>query len=209
MWWIPPLRIFFGCLLGTMRVEERNAGPMSALIDAGRPFVFAFWHGSMAYAWWRMRRHRPASLVSQSKDGQILSEILRGWGYRLIRGSSSKGSAEAMDAMRQAVREGNVLAITPDGPRGPRHALKMGAVRVAQTTGVPLVLCAVGFRSRHVLRSWDAFEIPCPFSRIMVEYSDPILIDPDAEGDALERVRADIEAQFHAMHNRATAAAGC
>jgi lysophospholipid acyltransferase (LPLAT)-like uncharacterized protein len=205
MWWIPPLRMLIGWYLATLRVDERNTGGLRELIDSKRPFVFAFWHGSMAFGWWRMRRARPASLVSQSKDGQILSALLRGWDYHLVRGSSSKGSAEAMEAMRQAVRDGHVLCITPDGPRGPRLQLKMGAVRVAQTTGVPLLLCAVGFRSKRALQSWDAFEIPYPFTRVLVEYSDPLTIDPDATGGDLERIRSDIERRFVGMHERVAA----
>ena len=208
MWWASPFRVLIGAYLGTLRLEERNSAALHTLLQEGRPFVFVFWHGSMIYPWWRLRYQNAACLVSRSKDGEILSSILRGWGYHLIRGSSSKGSAESMAAMRQAILQGHILSVTPDGPRGPRHVLKMGAVRVAQTMRVPLLMAAAGFRSRRVLRSWDAFEIPYPFSRGIVEFADALTIEPGLEGDALEAMRLNIEMQMIDLYRRVTSAAG-
>jgi lysophospholipid acyltransferase (LPLAT)-like uncharacterized protein len=148
------------------------------LIESGQPFVIVFWHGSMTYPWWRMRYRNAAALVSQSKDGQLLADLLGSWGYHVLRGSSSRGSKEAMAAMRQAVGDGHVLCVTPDGPRGPYHEMKMGAIRVAQTMKVPLLMVSVGYRRYYRLRSWDRFEIPRPFTRARVLFSDPIIIDP-------------------------------
>jgi len=200
MWRSSILRILLEGLLRTVRFEIRNEAVLESLGHDGKPFVMVFWHGSMLYPWWRMRNSNAAALVSHSKDGQILSGMLGAWGYKIIHGSSSRGSTEAMQLMRDVVNQGRSLCITPDGPRGPIHELKMGAVRVAQTMHVPLVLMAVGIRSGHVLHSWDHFTIPYPFSRALVEVSDPIVIDPSLTGVTLEDRRADLEKQFVAMH---------
>jgi lysophospholipid acyltransferase (LPLAT)-like uncharacterized protein len=187
------VNVLVGILMRTVRFSVENAEAVAALLTARAPFVLVFWHGSMLWPWWRFRHCNAAALVSMSSDGQLLADILRRWGYTVVRGSSSRGSKEAMQAMRDIVRAGHVLCVTPDGPRGPRHEMKMGAVRVAQTMNIPLVIVSVGYvRGRH-LRSWDRFEIPLPFSRSYVHFSSPITIDPGLEGEALEEERARLE----------------
>ncbi len=187
----------------TVSFSVENEEPVRALVEARRPFVLAFWHGSMTYPWWRFRSHNAAALVSHSKDGQILANLLRSWNYTVLRGSSSRGSKEAMSAMRTAVNSGHILCVTPDGPRGPYHEMKMGAVRVAQTTGVPLVMVSVGYRRFKRLKSWDRFEIPMPFTRARVVYSDPMTIDPGLTGDTLDEHRLAVEKAMHAQYRTA------
>ena len=198
------LPILIAIIMRTLRVEIRNDGPVRELLRSRKPFVLVFWHGSMTFPWWYMRRKHASALVSMSKDGQILASLLKAWGYRVIRGSSSRGSREAMSLMRQTITEGYVLCVTPDGPRGPYHEMKMGAVRVAQTTGVPLVMMSVGYSHYRRLRSWDRFEVPFPFTRAYVEVSDPIHIDPELDGEALDEKRAELEKQMHAQYRTAT-----
>ena len=197
------LRFLIELFNRSITFTTENEGPMQALLDEGQPFVLVFWHGSMTYPWWRLRFHRAAALVSQSKDGQLLANLLKSWGYHVLRGSSSRGSKEAMTAMRDAVRDGFVLCVTPDGPRGPYHEMKMGAVRVAQTMAVPLVMVSVGYRRFRHLRSWDRFEVPFPFTRARVIYSDPIVIDPELQGEALDEKRLELEKMMLAQYREA------
>jgi lysophospholipid acyltransferase (LPLAT)-like uncharacterized protein len=199
--WI--LRSLIELFMRTVTFSVENGQAVRALLEQKRPFVLVFWHGSMTYPWWRMRGRNAAALVSHSKDGQILANLLRSWGYHVLRGSSSRGSKEAMQAMRGAVREGHVLCVTPDGPRGPYHEMKMGAVRVAQTMHVPLVSVSVGYRRYRRLKSWDRFEIPFPFTRARVVYSEPVIIDPELTGEALDEVRLSIEKAMTAQYRTA------
>ncbi|MGB9773420.1 MAG: tetraacyldisaccharide 4'-kinase [Bacteroidota bacterium] len=173
-------------LCKSLRVRVVNSRVLSSLESRGGKYVLAFWHGSMLYIWYRHRKHGLAALVSKSEDGEILAKTLQHWGYKVIRGSSSAGGHEAMDLMGDALRAGHALAITPDGPRGPCHVMKMGAVRLAQKAGVPLILCASKFRKRIVLRSWDRFEIPMPFSDGVLIYGEPVMIQPSLSGEALD-----------------------
>jgi len=133
--------------------------------------------------------------------------VLEGWGYSVVRGSSSRGSKDAMAQMRCMVEQGHVLCMTPDGPRGPRHTMKMGAIRVAQTMHVPLIGMDVGYTRSHRLQSWDAFTIPFPFSKGCVELTNPIFIDPTLQGEALEEIRSEIENQLRALHRNVLLAA--
>ncbi len=197
------LRTLIELVNRTITFSSENEAPTRALIDHRQPFVLVFWHGSMTYPWWRMRGHNAAALVSQSKDGQLLADLLRSWKYTVLRGSSSRGSKEAMTAMRSAVRDGHVLCVTPDGPRGPYHEMKMGAIRVAQTMHVPLVMVSVGYRRFRRLRSWDRFEVPFPFTRARVMYSDPMIIDPELQGEGLDEKRHELEKIMIAQYREA------
>jgi hypothetical protein len=187
----------------TVTFSVENEAPFLALLEQRKPFVLVFWHGSMTFPWWRMRHRNAAALVSQSADGQLLADLLMHWGYTVLRGSSSRGSKEAMAAMRGAIRDGHVLCVTPDGPRGPYHEMKMGAVRVAQTMAVPLVMISVGYQRFRRLRSWDHFEIPLPFTRGRVLISDPIMIDPELLGEPLDEKRHELEKMMNAQYRKA------
>ncbi len=198
------LRVLVGLLVRTLSIELRHGEAVGSLLARRAPFVFVFWHGSMLVPWWIMRRHNAAALVSMSGDGSLLSSLLEGWAYTVVRGSSSRGSKEAMAAMRDLVSAGKVLCITPDGPRGPLHEMKMGAVRVAQTSAVPLVYATVACTHATTLGSWDRFEIPWPFSRVVLSFGEPLSIDPSLEGEALEDERLTIEKAMRAQHRACT-----
>jgi lysophospholipid acyltransferase (LPLAT)-like uncharacterized protein len=204
MWKATVLRALVEGLMRTLRPDTSRQSALDALIAAGKPFVLVFWHGSMLLPWWTLRRRNAAALVSQSSDGELLARLLLSWGYTVVRGSSSRGSKEAMASMRDLVAAGHALCVTPDGPRGPRLEMKMGAVRVAQTMGVPLIGLAAGYGSWRKLGSWDRFMIPRPFTRAWLLTTPPILIDPTLEGEALEDRRLDIEKQLIALHREAT-----
>lgn len=154
--------------------------------------VVAFWHGDMLPVWKWFGRPGTTALVSQSRDGGLLTRLLESWGYTVIRASSSRGSKEAWPPLLAAARQGLVL-ITPDGPRGPRHRLKAGAVVAAHRAGVPLFLCRVrpgpAIRGSH----WDHFLIPLPFTRITLSFS-RLEVPADASRETIDRLIAEAEA---------------
>lgn len=180
----------------TLKINRINAEQFDELKRNGKNVVVAFWHGSMFVGWFL---HRPeknwniSALVSQSNDGEFLSTILERWNYKMIRGSSHIGGKEAMQLMVDEVEKGSSLAITPDGPRGPRHQMKMGAVRVAQRTGVPLVLVGIAAPAKRQLRSWDKFEVPTPFSTIVVKYSEPIVVPKELNNESLDEFKSTLQ----------------
>lgn len=149
--------------------------------------------------WYVYRKYNGAALVSASADGEVLARILNSWGIAVVRGSSSAGGSDAVKTMVDLAKEGRSVLITPDGPRGPVHNMKIGALVVAQRAQLPLVLCAVKYHNKKILRSWDSFEIPMPFSRTDVYYSEPIAIPQDCTGDALEAMMLEIEKKLQEM----------
>lgn len=153
---------------------------LDGVLPAG-PCVVAFWHGRMLPVWYVFRRSGSAALTSASKDGDLLARLLDDWGFDVVRGSSSRGGAEALQAMVDHARVRPAL-VTPDGPRGPAQQAKAGAVVAAQRANVPVVPIGVTIdRAKIFTRSWDAFALPLPWSRITVHIGHPIRIQPGAD----------------------------
>lgn len=143
--------------------------------------VIMFWHGTMLSGWFAAvrgpvndrsssRATRPIALVSQSKDGNLLASVLSFWGYKLSRGSSKKSGMDALNKAMEAIRSGqaDLLVITPDGPRGPRHRFKRGAFIAASELSLPLYMLEIEHHSKRILKSWDQFEVPLPFSKVSI-----------------------------------------
>ncbi len=185
--------------LRTLRVRVEVDPRLRAAAD--RPWVLAFWHGAQwpLLAW--RRRRRTVVLVSLSRDGALQARALGVQGFRVVRGSSSRGGARGLAALvRVMKREGADAAFAVDGPRGPLGVVKPGAVAAARATGAVLVPMAGAVRRGIVLaRTWDRFAIAWPFSRVDVALGAPI--DPGAVPDPraeLERRLAALQAELSA-----------
>jgi hypothetical protein len=193
-------------LCASLRVKKSNLSFFEEVQRSQKPSVVAFWHGSMLLGWFlhRPRKNsRVAALVSQSEDGEILSATLKRWGFTMIRGSSHVGGKEAMQLMVDAIAEGNTLCITPDGPTGPRHEMKMGAVRAAQRANVPLFLVGIAAKEKANLKSWDQFEIPMPFAEVSVWYSDPIIVPQELRDESLVNFLRSTQMQLQELNSKA------
>lgn len=164
-------------LLKTLKINSRNREHFDALLKENKNFVLAFWHGSMLVPWYINRGLRFSALVSRSKDGTLLERILCKWNYNVVRGSSNDGGSQALKTLLQEASSGRPVSITPDGPKGPYHKLKAGAVVVAKRAGIPLILLGVGFKKKRNLNSWDKFEVPGFFTSVNLFFSDPVCID--------------------------------
>lgn len=181
-------------LLGwTWRYRVRDDADVRLLRSTKRPIIFALWHGQMLPLLYRHRGEGVAVLISEHGDGEIIARIALRLGFRTIRGSTSRGAARALLGLVREVQNGNDLAITPDGPRGPAKTFAPGTVIVAQRSGAPIVPAVVHVPFAWRLGSWDRFVIPKPFARVTVAYGAMIEIDSasarEATGNA-ERVRA-------------------
>jgi len=170
-------------LAKTLRLTLVNNAPIKESIAKGEHFVLAFWHGTMFFPWYYHRNQEMLGLTSQSKDGDVLARLLKKWNYKVMRGSSSKGGDVALGIMVDFARFEGAVAVTPDGPRGPRHKMKAGAVITAKKGFVPLYLLGVGYSKKITLKNWDKFEIPKPFSEVKMVYSNRIKIDKDLSFD--------------------------
>ncbi len=182
-------------LAASLRIREIPSSGLEALRQAGAPAIYTVWHGQiLLLPYLYGRRYRVHVLTSRSRDGELLSRFVQGFGIRVERGSSSRGGARALLGLARAIRDGANVLIVPDGPRGPRHVAQSGAVVLAKMTGAPIVPVAVGAAPCSVLRSWDRFVVPYPFARAVVLFGRPITVPRDADHGLVEARRQELEA---------------
>lgn len=191
--WKLALTVRFGsaiirALALTWRYRITNAAPWRELRLRRQPFIFAFWHGTMLPLVWTHRNEGVPVVISEHRDGEIIARIVERFGFRTIRGSSSRGAARALIAIVRELERGGEVAVTPDGPRGPARRFASGALVAAQRVGVPIVGVGVAASSAWRLKSWDRFMIPKPFSRVQIAYTVPTIVAAssarEAEGQA-------------------------
>lgn len=175
----------------------------------GKPFILAFWHGRlmmMPYCW--RRTDLVKMLISDHRDGRLISGTVRHFDIESVVGSTSRGGAQAMRNLIRLLRDGGVVGITPDGPRGPRMRVGEGTIAVARLSGAPIIPATFASSRRRVLESWDRFILALPFSRGVFLWGEPIEIPRDADDAASERYRLALEEAMNALAARADAMFG-
>jgi lysophospholipid acyltransferase (LPLAT)-like uncharacterized protein len=177
--------------LATVRARARSSdGRVHPPDPCVERLIYAFWHESFLAP---AKIRTPIKvLISQSADGELIAQVCQHLGLGTIRGSSKRGGAQAL---LQLLRDGGNthLAITPDGPRGPRRQVKTGVVLLASLTGLPIVPLGIGFTHAWRFRSWDRFAIPRPFSTIAGVVGEPLIVPPDLDDAGIEQQRLRIE----------------
>ncbi len=161
------------------------------------PMIWLFWHNrlfAMPPTYKRYLKSRSgAVMTSASKDGEIVASTIGQFGVSSVRGSSSRGGAKALLEMSSWVEEGYDVAITPDGPRGPRYKLAPGAVKLAQVSGARILPVRIDYSSYWTFKSWDKFRLPRPFCKVTVVIEPCQEVNPDLEGENFEAERGRIE----------------
>ena len=196
-------------LLGpTLRVEVVGVHNAIQIRAEGEPGIGAFWHRCILPAVWIWRERGIVVLNTVNFDGQWTRRVIERLGFGTAQGSSSRGAVEGLAAMAQSLDAGHHVAFTIDGPRGPRYVAKPGPVILARRTGSLISVFHVGVESAHTFqKSWDLFQVPHPFSRVVMFVAPPIRVPTNADSDvmklkqdemqaALERVRDVAESWF-------------
>ena len=132
-------------------------------------------------------------LTSPSSDGEILSRLVGALGMGSVRGSSSRRGSRALLELVRIIRNGGDMAITPDGPRGPRYSLGPGVILLAQTTGASILPAHASFSRCLRMKTWDGFILPLPFSTISVRIDERITIPENLSEEAFEQARKNLE----------------
>jgi len=172
-----------------------------------RQVLFCTWHNRLALSMKLYdvfgRRHYPsaglAGLVSASRDGAFLAAILERFGVQPVRGSSSRRGGQALLELTTWAERGYDLAITPDGPRGPRYLVQDGAMTLAQVTGLPLIPASYHLSWKIQVKSWDRFQIPLPFSRCDIAVGRILSVPREATAAEREELRKQLEAELIAI----------
>ena len=190
---------FMRCWAKTLRYEIFDRCGVINPADPLDPVIFALWHNrifTIPPIWWRTGGYirQAVVLTSASKDGAILSSTMAVFGLGAVRGSSSRRAVAALIGMKRALKEGLDVCITPDGPRGPRYSFHAGVIKLAESSGAPIVPIHASYSSAWRLKTWDGLVIPKPFSRITVVFDELIVIPPKLDEAAfqaqLDRVQA-------------------
>ncbi|HUQ19341.1 MAG TPA: lysophospholipid acyltransferase family protein [Gemmatimonadaceae bacterium] len=168
----------------TWRYEVRGSEHLEALRLHGSPFIFSLWHGQLLPLIWHHRNQRVAILVSEHRDGEIIARVAQSIGYRLIRGSSTRGADRALLALVRQLKAGAEVAVTPDGPRGPARSYAPGALIAAQRSGAAILPITAHVDNAWHLSSWDRFIIPKPFAKVTVAYGAPVYVEARSSREA-------------------------
>jgi lysophospholipid acyltransferase (LPLAT)-like uncharacterized protein len=179
-----------------LRIEDR-CGVLKE--DAGSPVIVCFWHNrilGITFAFDRIYPKKRAGvtvLTSPSKDGEILAQLVGAFGMKAVRGSSSRRGSRALLELVKLIRSGRDIAITPDGPRGPRYSLGPGIILLAQTTGTRIVPAHASFSRCVRMKTWDGFIIPLPFSKVSVTIDKALAIPAELTAEEFETKRQNLE----------------
>jgi lysophospholipid acyltransferase (LPLAT)-like uncharacterized protein len=150
------------------------------------PGMFAFWHNRIFLITYFWRNYDGAIMTSHSFDGEYIARTAQRFGYGVIRGSSSRGGAKALKQMVKLARRGVRMALTVDGPRGPRYKVQSGAIHMAKRSGLPIGPMIVEAKKFWTINSWDKLQIPKPFTKAKVFIAEPVFVSPDADREELK-----------------------
>lgn len=192
---------------GRWRIEGEHIP--ESFRTAGKPFILAFWHGRllmMPYCW--RRTDLVNMLISGHRDGRLISQTVKHFDIESVVGSTTHGGAQAMRYLIRQMRDGGIVGITPDGPRGPRMRVGEGTVALARLAGAPVIPATFAASRRRIVGSWDRFVVALPFSRGVFLWGDPIEVPRDADGEALEARRLELEEAMNGLTARADAMMG-
>ncbi len=187
--WRTRVAIRLGTLLiralgATWRVQVHGRQALLARDPEASRVVLTLWHGQLLPLLWA-HRQPTAAMISEHKDGDILARVVETFGFFSVRGSSSRGATRVLLEAVQVLKRGADIALTPDGPRGPRYSFAPGALVLAHRASAPVVSLVAHVDRKWQLRSWDGFEIPKPFARVTIEYGEPVMLDdPDVRSAA-------------------------
>lgn len=181
----------------TLRLKIIGARPIIEGKKSGENYIFAFWHNNffiMPYYYIKKLGKYPISvLTSLSKDGEYISHLLHKFGFTTARGSSSYKGETGLRILIRELEKGNDVAVTPDGPRGPRHIVQTGIITLASISGCSIVPVGYTVQSKKILNTWDRFIIPYPFSMGVFTAADPIHVPKDISDYEKEGLRQKLE----------------
>ena len=199
-------------LLGsTCRLQVvAGADVLRRLQDSPRPVILSFWHDRTflsAYFLYRQLHRKGFDitlLASHSRDGEMVTRMVKAWGITTVRGSASRGGRAALRGVHRAiVRRGSSPIMIPDGPRGPAYEFKVGVAVLSQLSGAPILPLGFAARRCFYLRSWDRMIVPKPFTRIAVVVGEPQTVAAGLSSEELEAERARLQSVLDEVKERA------
>jgi lysophospholipid acyltransferase (LPLAT)-like uncharacterized protein len=187
----------------TLRIRYENHDRVEAAVASGEGLILVSWHGRTLIPACIYRRRGFWVLISLSRDGEMQRHIFQRFGFQIVRGSTGRGGVKAALQLARKIREGGVLAFTPDGPRGPSRKVQGGTLFLAQRAGCPIIPLGISARPRLLVHSWDRYMVPSPFGRAVVVAGEPLRVPANLDEEGLRRATEEIERAIDAVEARA------
>ncbi|WP_167935784.1 lysophospholipid acyltransferase family protein [Halothermothrix orenii] len=169
-------------------------------IDEKTPVILVFWHGKLWVPAYFFRKRDCVTLASLSNDGEYITRVLEKYGYRVVRGSSSRGGGRALLRLLREAKKGATVLLTPDGPRGPIYRVKPGAILLQEKSDGVIIPVGIAASKKKVFNSWDRFTIPLPGSKVVINYGKPLKLP---EGKSVEEKCHLVEENLREVQARA------
>ena len=174
-----------------MSIEELGIKNLPG--DKDKAVIYVLWHGRLFFPMFCLRGKGIIVLVSEHRDGEIITASLESAGYDTVRGSTTRGGVRALAKLVRLSKDGALTAFTPDGPRGPKCYFQPGAIYVAAKTGVPIIPLAGSANRALYFKSWDSFQLPAPFSKGVLVVGEPYYVTGGLDENNIEFHRAELE----------------
>jgi lysophospholipid acyltransferase (LPLAT)-like uncharacterized protein len=188
----------------TVRIHCEGDKVLDELESSGRNAVVAFFHGRQFLPTGFLIGRKMGIMSSLSRDGELQTRVMTGLGYAVVRGSASRSGARGLIGLKKLMEKGYHATFAVDGPKGPIHEVKPGAVYLAKKTGAPIVGLAASAKPAHIFtRAWDRYLLPWPFSRGAVIFGDPVYLDSDTSEEAMLRDSRTLQEELLRLQKRA------
>ncbi len=191
--------------------QVTNGNFLNDLLAQGTGFILITWHGSLMMTPVGWPGPKPLHvLVSRHGDGELVAHAMTRFGMVMVRGSTyredrdrDKGGAAATRQLVALLKDGQAVALTPDGPQGPARSLSGGVITLARLSGAPILPVTILTARHRLLRSWDHFRVALPFSNGAIVFGEPIVVDRLLDEDGKEAKRLEVEVALNAVTDQA------
>ena len=192
----------------TWRWRVSGLEHFDGILASGKYPVMAFWHGRILPALYYFRHRNIAVITSDNFDGEWIARIIHRFGYTTARGSTSRHAARAALRAKRMMADGHPVGVTLDGPRGPALQAQPGAIWLAKVTGNPILPFHIEAAPHWTAPSWDATQVPLPFSQVALVVGEPLPVRPEADDAELEAVKGRLTGTLERLRGQALAALG-
>ncbi len=186
-WFITKILTLLILIIGyTTRLKQINKKVLKDNIKEYGSVIVATWHKNIFFSIWLLQNHDLTALISSSDDGDAIFDVFTKFGYRAVRGSTSRGGIPALKQLIKLLKQKTSVAITPDGPLGPPEKIQSGVILLAKYSGIPIIPWHYEAVSQWRLKSWDRHKIPKPFTNIVESYGEPFLVPKDLSSEEVQ-----------------------
>jgi len=193
-------KAFMYSLVACVDGEIENREIAHEIRRTGRRIIYAFWHGRIIAPIFSHRDRGVAILVSQSRDGEYVARIAKALGFYVVRGSSTRGGEEGFRLLVDAIRDGHDVAVTPDGPVGPKYEVKRGIVYLARASGAAILPIGIAIDRAKQFKSWDEFRLMLPGAYVLASYGEPVIVPERSNKFRMEEIRQELEVSLNALN---------